>query len=162
MRLVIEREGGFSIVEDADAITEIDVRSDAVVLTIEVGGDKWTKEIPVSSHAEACRVSAAIAQRCGVLVEPLSEAPEVDGEAAMGAASAVLVRKNSKPWKPASEWVEGEPPRDGRWYVVWSEAVGGFSLARWWSVPGCWADPHGTDYATGDIEAHLPTPIPER
>lgn len=73
MKLVIEREGGFTVVEDADAITEIDVRNDAVVLTIEVGGDKWTVDLPVSSHAEACRVSAAIAARCGTLVEPLAK-----------------------------------------------------------------------------------------
>jgi len=64
------------VVEDADAITEIDVMSNAVVLTIEVGGDKWTTSLPVSSHAEACRVSAAIAVRCGVLVEPLAESED--------------------------------------------------------------------------------------
>ena len=157
MRLVIEREGGFSIVEDADAITEIDVRSDAVVLTIEVGGDKWTKEIPVSSHAEACRVSAAIAQRCGVLVEPLSEAPEVDGEAAMGAASAALVRKNSKPWKPASEWVEGEPPRDGRFWVTAVGAGVAPGLSRWDGKR--WHDSAGATYLC-ELLAHLPVPVP--
>lgn len=160
MRLVIEREGGFSIVEDADAITEIDVRSDAVVLTIEVGGDKWTKSLPVADHAEACRVSAAIAQKCGTLVEPLSEGPEVDGEEAMGAASAALVRKNSKPWKSASEWVEGEPPRDGRWYVS-NYGLYCVRLVRWSNAKGGWEDSTMSLFGGSGPLAHVPTPIPD-
>ena len=158
MRLVIERSGGFDIIESGD-VERIEVENKGVRVYMTDGTDMFADR---EGHAESVATAAAIAAKCGTLVEALAEAPEVDGEAAMGAASAALVRKNSKPWSPASEWVDGEPPRDGRWYVVWSEAVGGFSLARWWSVPGCWADPHKTDYATGDIEAHLPTPIPER
>ena len=181
MRLVIEREGGFSIVEDADAITEIDVRSDAVVLTIEVGGDKWTVELPVSSHAEACRVSAAIAMRCGELVEPLSEQSEVDVEAAMGAASAALVRERSRPWKSTSElvledlnaveewaevasvlprslgeWVAGEPPKGGLWYVV--ARSGAFGCVAWDGVR--FRDWFSETVLMGGEVAHLPTPLP--
>lgn len=164
MRLVIERSGGFDIIESGD-VERIEVENHGVRIYMTDGTDTFAER---GSHAESVATAAAIAAKCGTLVEALAEAPEVDGEEdaidddVIGAAMAGLVRKNSKPWKPANEWVEGEPPRDGRWYVVWSEAVGGFSLARWWSVPGCWADPHGTDYATCDIEAHLPTPIPER
>ena len=111
MRLVIERDGGFTVVEDADAITEIDVRSDAVVLTIEVGGDKWTTTLPVSSHAEACRVSAAVAVKCGELVEPLAVQPEEI---------------------PEPSWRFGEPPKDGNRYVV-SETTrfNELSMATW-------------------------------
>lgn len=140
MRLVIEREGGFTVVEDADAITEIDVRNDAVVLTIEVGGDKWTTTIPVADHAEACRLSAAIAKRCGELVEPLAKGPET---------------------VKASEWVEGEPPRDGRWYVVTFLEDLPPMTATWCVKRGAWMS---SDGSAGNLrpEAHLPTPIPNQ
>lgn len=46
----------------------------------------------------------------------VSSETEVDMEAAMASACAELTRKNSKPWRPASEWAKGEPPRDGRFY----------------------------------------------
>lgn len=158
MRLVIEREGGFDIVESSEAVTRIEVASDAVeVWYMDSDGEESVKRVQMSSHTEACRVSAAIAQKCGTLVEALAKGAEADGEAAMGAASAALVRERSKPWKPASEWVEGEPPRDGRWYVARTGA--GFNvIVRWHDER--WRD------AMGDMlvfwAAHLPTPIPER
>lgn len=153
MKLVIEREGGFSIVEDADAITEIDVMNHAVKLTIEVGGDTWTKELPVSSHAEACRVSAAIAVRCGELVELLSEAPsngveDAEDDDAMGAVMAGRIRK------APSEWVRGEPPRDGMTYVA-REGVNSLCV-RWdgerWMTGGM-------PVAFGAGVVHLPTAL---
>ena len=101
MKLVIEREGGFTVVDDADAITEIDVRNDAVVLTLQGDVNKWTVDLPVSSHAEACRVSAAIAVKCGVLVEPLAEGPEVDGEDDVGEAMAVATRPSTTVRRPS-------------------------------------------------------------
>ena len=144
MRLVIEREGGFTIVEDADAITEIDVRSDAVVLTIEVGGDKRTVDLPVSSHAEACRVSAAVAVKCGELVEPLAEQPGVDGEDVM-----------PRPAK-LGEWVAGEPPKGGLWYVV--ARAGAFGCVAWDGLR--FRDWYSETVLMGGEVAHLPTPLP--
>lgn len=173
MRLVIEREGGFSIVEDADAITEIDVRSDAVVLTIEVGGDKWTKELPVADHAEACRVSAAIAVKCGVLVEELAEPPmtqervdalyreslsngleDAEDDDAMGAVMAGRIRK------PASEWVDGLPPKGREWWVV---DFGGDPVCVRWNaqLDGLKGEYERTVYENA-TPRYLPTPIPER
>ena len=136
MKLVIEREGGFTIVEDADAITEIDVRSYGVKLTLEVGGDKWTVDLPVSSHAEACRVSAAIAIKCGELVEPLAKGPET---------------------VTASLWVEGEPPRDGRFHVVAVAENVAPCLARWDGTR--WHDGDGATFEC-PLLAHLPSPVP--
>lgn len=153
MRLVIERSGGFDIIESGD-VERIEVENHGVRIYMTDGTDTFAER---GSHAESVATAAAIAAKCGTLVEALAEAPEVDGEEAMGAASAALVRKNSKPWKPASEWVEGEPPRDGRWYVARTGA-GLFVVVRWHD--GRWRD------ATGDMlvfwMAHLPTPIPER
>ena len=159
MRLVIEREGGFTVVDDADAITEIDVLNAEVRLTIEVGGDKWTVELPVRDHAEACRVSAAVAVKCGELVEPLSEQSEVDVEAAMGAASAALIRKNTKP-RPVTlgEWVAGEPPRGGLWYVV--TRAGAFGCVAWDGIR--WRDWYSETVLMGSDVAHLPVPVPSR
>ena len=156
MRLVIEREGGFTIVEDADAITENDVRNDAGMLTSEVGGDKWVTTLPVKDHAAACRLSAAIAVRCGELVEPLAGAPgngleDAEDDDAMGAVMAGRIRK------PASEWVDGEPPRDERWYVVGRLGE-----------PTCvmWDGRRYRDWCTQTIVrpeslAHLPSPVPD-
>ena len=163
MKLVIEREGGFTIVEDADAITEIDVRNDAVLLTIEVGGDKWVTTLPVKDHAEACRVSAAIAVRCGELVEPLAGAPgngleDAEDDDAMGAVMAGRIRK------PASEWVDGEPPRDGRWY--WCRFWPGTRppedlYARWDAEDATWVSGAGARIL-GNPGGYMATPIPNR
>lgn len=157
MRLVIERLGGFDIIESGD-VERIEVENHGVRIYMTDGTDMFADR---EGHAESVATAAAIAVRCGTLVEALSEAPEVDGEAAMGAASAALVRERSRPWKPASEWVEGEPPRDGRWYVVTYSGKGGEfypSTTRWdgrtWLVRDHWA---GVEF-----KAHLPTPIPER
>ena len=157
MKLVIEREGGFTVVDDADAITEIDVRNDAVVLTLQGDVNKWTVDLPVSSHAEACRVSAAVAVKCGVLVEPLAEGPEVVTEAVMSDPNEVLVPPRNPRWdgRRASEWVDGEPPRDGRMYVV-TEGFGTLCV-EWrdgkWRCGGMVAE-------LGRGVVHLPAPIP--
>lgn len=159
MRLVIEREGGFTVVDDADAITEIDVRNDAVVLTLQGDVNKWTVDLPVSSHAEACRVSAAIAVKCGVLVEPLAEGPEVDGEDDVGEAMAVATRPSTTVRRvtPVSEWTRGEPPRDGMTYVA-REGVNSLCV-RWdgerWRMGMLVVE-------LGAGVAHLPMPIPPR
>jgi hypothetical protein len=79
MRLVIEREGGFDVIEDSDAITKIDVQSYGVKVEFKKRAgeawDSWDEVYPVKDHAAACRLSAAIAVRCGVLVEALAEPP---------------------------------------------------------------------------------------
>lgn len=151
MKLVIEREGGFDIIESSEAVTRIEVKSDAVeVWYLDSDGEESVRRVQMSSHAESAATAAAIAAKCGALVEALAKGPAVvtetvmsdpsevlvpprnpgwDGEAAMSAASAALVRKNSKPWKSASEWVEGEPPRDGSTYVA---REGGNSLCVRW------------------------------
>lgn len=130
MRLVIEREGGFDIIPESDHVKRIDVQSYGVKVTfVDDTGGEWEETYPVADHTAACRLAAAIAVRCGTLVELLSEGPEVDGEAAMGAASAALVRERSRPWKASaaevSEWLDGEPPRDGAFYECEFIRLGG-------------------------------------
>jgi hypothetical protein len=144
MRLVIEREGGFDVIEDSDTITRIDVQSFGVKVTfVDDTGGEWSEVYPVADHAAACRLSAAIAVRCGTLVEPLASSPESLSEGA------------------SSQWVAGEPPRDGRWYVVALHRGGsGYgmppSLAAWYG--GRWvrcdAEPETA------VAWHLPTPVP--
>lgn len=160
MRLVIEREGGFDIIEDSETITAIDVESASVVVTFGRVPDESTKHYYVGDHAAACRLSAAIAVKCGVLVEPLAEQPEIDGEEAMGAASAALVRKHTRPWKPAIEWVNGEPPKDGRWYVVVHATSTSAHIVRW--AGASWRGEFVADWEEFTPVAHLPTPIPKR
>lgn len=155
MRLVIERMGGFDVIEDSERIRSIEVRSDGVAVRF-VRPDA-DAVYATADHAEACRLAAAIAARCGTLVEALSEGPEVDGEEAMGAASAKLVRKNSKPWRPASEWVEGEPPKDGRWYAYVEDGRLP-ACVRWCS--DSWRDWHGWRVVVS--EGGRFTPISER
>ena len=153
MRLVIERSGGFDIIESGD-VERIEVENKGVRVYMTDGTDMFADR---EGHAESVATAAAIAQRCGVLVEPLSEAPEVDGEAAMAAASAALVRGRSKPWKPASEWVEGEPPRDGRFWVTAVGAGVAPGLSRWDGKR--WHDSAGASYFC-ELLAHLPVPVP--
>ena len=153
MRLVIERSGGFDIIESAD-VERIEVENHGVRIYMTDGTDTFAER---AGHAESVATAAAIAAKCGALVEPLSEGPEVDGEEAMGAASAALVRERSKPWKPANQWVEGEPPKDGRWYAYVED--GRFpACVRWCS--DSWRDWHGRRVVVS--EGGRFTPIPER
>jgi len=172
MRLVIEREGGFDVIPESDHVKRIDVQNYGVKVSfLDDTGGEWSEVYPVADHAAACRLSAAIAVRCGVLVEPLAEQeePEADGledaaaDDAMGAVMAGLVRQNttSRRVTTAGEWVAGEPPKDGRWYVVALHREGnGYgmppSLAAWYG--GRWvrcdAEPETA------VAWHLPTPVP--
>lgn len=155
MKLVIERSGGFDIIESAD-VERIEVENHGVRIYMTDGTDTFAER---AGHAESVATAAAIAAKCGTLVEPLSEGPEVDGEDVMRDATAALVRKNSKPWRPASEWVDGEPPKDGRWYVVrWAHGV--LSFARWDDDASGWMGANGK--ACHGPMAHAPMPIPER
>jgi len=164
MRLVIEREGGFDVIENSDDIKRIEPQNDGVRVTFMDSTDEF---YPVADHAAACRLSAAIAVRCGVLVEPLAvqEEPEADGledaaaDDAMGAAMAALVRKNttSRRAVTASQWVTGEPPKDGRLYVVRDR--GGVRIVAWCGVSGgWWAGESGLLVAT-EIREHMLAPI---
>ena len=158
MRLVIERDGGFTVVE-SDDVQDVNVCNDGVDI---VGRAGDSVRLEREGHAASVALATAIALRCGELVEPLSEQSEVDTDAAMGAASAALVRERSRPWKAtskaASEWVAGEPPKGGLWYVVArSDAFGcvawdGLRFRDWYSE---------TALMGGDV-AHLPTPVPSR
>lgn len=153
MRLVIERSGGFDIIESGD-VERIEVENHGVRIYMTDGTDTFAER---AGHAESVATAAAIAAKCGTLVEALAEAPEVDAEAAMGAASAALVRERSKPWKPANQWVEGEPPKDGRWYAYVED--GRFpACVRWCS--DSWRDWHGRRVVVS--EGGRFTPIPER
>jgi len=164
MRLVIEREGGFDVVEDSDAITKIDVQNYGVKVTfVDDTGGEWSEVYPVADHAAACRLSAAIAVRCGVLVEPLAEQPGVVTEPVMFDGGEVITPPPNPRWEGAkrSQWVAGEPPKDGRWYVVALHREGnGYgvppSLAAWYG--GRWvrcdAEPETA------VAWHLPTPVP--
>lgn len=124
------------MVEDADAITEIDVLNYGVKLTLEVDGDKRTKTIPVTDHAEACRVSAAIAVKCGVLLEPLAKGPDE---------------------VKANKWVMGQPPGDGCFYVATVAEGVAPCLARWDGAR--WHDGDGATFECA-LVAHLAVPVP--
>lgn len=139
MRLVIEREGGFDVIENSDDIKRIEPQNDGVRVTFTDDTDEF---FPVESHAAACQLAAAIAVKCGELVEPLAKGPDE---------------------VKASEWVTGEPPRDGRWYV----AVIGFVPAslkcpkavRWSKAQ--WLDSDGVGWGDTLPLAHLLPPIPD-
>jgi hypothetical protein len=132
MRLVIEREGGFDIIEDSDAITKIDVMNFGVKVTfMAADGGEWSEVYPVADHAAACRLSAAIAVRCGTLVEELAEQPT------------------------DSQWVAGEPPKDGRWYVC---AELGNVLCVYWAE-GQHRVSAALPVEFGPSVRHLPTPV---
>jgi hypothetical protein len=101
MRLVIEREGGFDIVE-TDDLQEIAVLNTGVRLDYRDGS---RLDIQREDHAASVALATAIAVRCGELVEPLAvqEELEADGledaadDDAMGAVMAGRKRKNSTP-----------------------------------------------------------------
>ena len=107
MRLVIERDGGFTVVE-SDDVQDINVRSDGVDI---VRRDGDSVRLEREGHAASVRLSAAIALKCGVLVEPLAVQPEEI---------------------PEPSWRFGEPPKDGNRYVV-SETTrfNELSMATW-------------------------------
>jgi hypothetical protein len=191
MRLVIERDGGFTVIE-SDDVQDLNVRSDGVDI---VRRDGASVRLEREDHAASVALATAIALRCGVMVEPLAEQSEVDSEEVMHDATAALVRERSKPWvsaaesvrehfraveawagatsvppKPASESVSGEPPRSlGQWVageppkgVLW------YVVARAGAF-GCvaWDGLRFRDWYSGTVlmgadVAHLPTPLPSR
>ena len=79
MRLVIERDGGFTVIE-SDDVQDINVRSDGVDI---VRRDGASVRLEREDHAASVALATAIAVRCGVLVEPLAEQPEFNGEDVM-------------------------------------------------------------------------------
>ncbi len=155
MRLVIKREGGFDVIENSDDIKRIEPQNDGVRVTFMDGTDEF---YPVESHTAACRLSAAIAGRCGVLVEPLAEQPGVVTESVMFDGGEVITPPPNPRWEGAkrSEWVAGHPPADGQWYVV-KDAKGKVSASCWHR--GQWWD--SDNHAQWPLLAvgHLPTPV---
>jgi len=164
MRLVIEREGGYVVVESSEIAT-IDICSDGVDILMR---DKTMWSIERETLDKSIALADAIAARCGVLVEPLTEQeePEADGledaaaDDAMGAAMAALVRKNttSRRVVTASQWVAGEPPKDGRWYVV--ARAGAFGCVAWDGMR--FRDWYSETVLVSGEVAHLPHPLPPR
>ena len=164
MRLVIEREGGFVVVESDDVVA-VDVLSNRVEVSTRDGKALTCER---EGHAASVALATAIAARCGVMVELLAEQPEVDGEDVMHDATAALVREHSTPWKPASEWVDvesprslgqwvaGEPPKGGLWYVV--ARSGAFGCVAWDGIR--WMDWYSETVLVGEGVAHSPTPLP--
>ena len=166
MRLVIERDGGFTVIE-SDDVQDVNVRSDGVDI---VRRDGDSIQLEREGHAASVALATAIAARCGVMVELLAEQPEVDGEDVMHDATAALVREHSTPWKPASEWVDvesprslgqwvaGEPPKGGLWYVV--ARSGAFGCVAWDGLR--FRDWYSETVLMGGEVAHLPTSLPSR
>lgn len=132
MKLVIERMGGFDIIDSAD-VERIEVESKGVQVCMTDGTDVFADR---ESHAESVATATAIAAKCGALVEPLAAGPKT---------------------VQASEWVEGEPPRDGRFWVTAVAAGVAPGLSRWDGKR--WHDGDGATYECA-LLAHLPTPIP--
>ena len=79
MRLVIERDGGFVVVETDDVVA-VDVLSNGVEVSTRDGKALTCER---EDHAAAVRLSAAIALKCGVLVEPLIESEDDKRERAL-------------------------------------------------------------------------------
>lgn len=174
MRLVIEREGGFDIIPESDHVKRIDVQSYGVKVTfVDDTGGEWEETYPVADHTAACQLAAAIAVRCGVLVEELAEPPmtqervdalyreslsngleDAEDDDAMGAVMAGRIRK------PASEWVDGLPPKGREWWVV---DFGGDPVCVRWNaqLDGLKGEYERTVYENA-TPRYLLTPIPER
>ena len=70
MRLVIERDGGFTVIE-SDDVQDVNVCSDGVDI---VRRDGASVRLEREDHAASVALATAIALRCGVLVEALIEA----------------------------------------------------------------------------------------
>lgn len=155
MKLAIERSGGFDIIESAD-VERIEVENHGVRIYMTDGTDVFAER---EGHAESVATAAAIAAKCGTLVEALAEAPEVDGEDDVGEAMAVATRPSTTVRRvtPVSEWTRGEPPRDGMTYVA-REGVNSLCV-RWdgerWRMGMLVVE-------LGAGVAHLPMPIPPR
>lgn len=154
MRLVIERDGGFTVIE-SDDVQDVNVGNDGVDIVRRAGDSVWLDR---EDHAQSVALATAIALRCGELVEPLAEQPGVDSDEVMHDATAALVRERSRPWKAASEWVAGEPPRGGLWYVV--TRAGAFGCVAW--DGNRFRDWFSETVLMGGEVAHLPTPLPSR
>ena len=155
MRLVIERDGGFTVIESED-VTAVDVLSNGVEVSTRDGKTLTCKR---EGHAASVALATAIAVKCGVMVESLAEQPEVDSEEVMHDATAALVRELSMP-RPAKlgEWVAGEPPQGGLWYVV--ARAGAFGCVAWDGLR--FRDWYSETVLMGAEVAHLPTPLPSR
>ena len=79
MRLVIERDGGFTVIE-SDDVQDVNVCSDGVDI---VRRDGASVRLEREDHAASVALATAIALKCGVLVESLAEQPEFNGEDVM-------------------------------------------------------------------------------
>lgn len=168
MRLVI-KQGARRVVVDTSKVKAVgtgpfNLAPRGVEVVIAIGADDVVVEyaeggVDVLKTADAAAAEALvdrIAAAVGEVVEPLSEAPsngmeDAEDDDAMGAVMAGRVRN------PASEWVAGEPPKDGRMYVV-TEGFGTLCV-EWrdgkWRCGGMVAE-------LGRGVFHLPTPIPNR
>lgn len=89
MRLVIERDGGFTVIE-SDDVRDIDVCNDGVDI---VRRDGDSVRLEREGHAASVALATAIALKCGVLVEPLAVQPEFNGEDVMHDAVPVPSRR---------------------------------------------------------------------
>lgn len=72
MRLIIERDGGFTVIE-SDDVQDINVRNDGVDI---VRRDGDSIRLERDGHAASVALATAIAVKCGVLVEPLAAGPD--------------------------------------------------------------------------------------
>ena len=72
MRLVIERDGGFTVVESDDVVA-VDVLSNRVEVSTRDGKALTCER---EGHAASVALATAIAARCGELVEPLVESED--------------------------------------------------------------------------------------
>lgn len=178
MRLVIEREGGFDIIEDSDRVKAVDVGGS--IVSVRIGAmtvTEATRRFARASRAEALTLARAIAVKCGTLVEALAKGPEVVTEVFMSDPSEVLVPPRNPRYEPGPivrvpkevvawpAWVEGEPPRDGRWYVVkrsGEDAPRVVQHRNYINSVEAFYDADGVSWRGLKSGAHLPTPIPDR
>ena len=148
MRLVIEREGGFVVVESDDVVA-VDVLSNRVEVSTRDGKALTCER---EGHAASVALATAIAARCGELVEPLVESEDDKRERALFEGLGELVPRS------LGQWVAGEPPRGGLWYVV--TRAGAFGCVAWDGIR--WRDWYSETVLMGEGVAHLPTPVPSR
>lgn len=105
---------------------------DVVVEYAEGGVDVLKMADAAAAEALVDRIAAAV----GVMVEPLAKGPEVVTETVMFDGSEVIEAPRNPNWsgRKASEWVPGEPPKDGEVYQVEHtdpRRMGSRSYARW-------------------------------
>ena len=160
MRLVIERDGGFVVVE-TDDVTAVDVRNDGVEVSTRDGKALTCER---EGHAASVALATAIAVKCGELVEALAESEDDKRERALleglGELAPRLLSQRAEGERPKSlgEWVAGEPPKGGLWYVV--VRAGAFGCVAWDGLR--FRDWYSETVLMGGEVAHLPTPVPSR